>query len=566
MSICMNLHAQHLSVVYGPEGLRRVTYANAVIADVDRWPEDKFHIWHMKAYGANEKLITTGQYGWGENSKKRTWDSDSNRWIYTFDWGTIRVAYQQHGDTLDVVVTTENRADSGIVMDGAAVYPLVLHLPQSGNEPHIIDGSAQPGVTSIKWMQKALVIVTPDAYEPIWSGAEIGKDGVVRVMASSTKPDSMGPGSDHPGLRVLPGKSRTFLLSLRFTDSDTSTVVTAADAYKNWSERWPVGATWKDRRVIGTVFLASSPQGNKTVAGGFPLNPRRYFNDPTVDITTEIGLKQFQIRLLAQAEAVVVNLKRLNAQGAVTWDIEGEEFPQDTSYVCAPDTISRTATELESIIGRGSRYAGMKLVDAYFKTIRDAGFRVGVCVRPQRFTLDADNRGQQHFLLEKEVVGELIRKIRYAHDRWGATIFYLDSTVREDGSTLDASVLELAAASVPDSLLIPEESSFRMYRTMAPFMTFLFHGDLTTGADIRAAYPQAFGINLINDVDPRRLAEHRDELVEAVRHGDVLMVHAESWQENNATVVGIYREASAGMSSSNLNSRGRPQAVHELSR
>ncbi len=497
----------------------------------------------MKAFNKVGQPVTSGQYGWGENNSARKWDIGGKAWTYTFSWGTICTQYVQHGDTLDVVVTTANRGDSGVVIDGATVYPLTLHLEGVGDRPRIADGILAPGVTRMAWKAGKIVGVTPDAAKPVWSGFETGKDGALAAIVSGTKPDSVGPGGEHDGQRIRPGESATVTLSLRFIASGVPVVQVASDAYRSWAERWPAGASWKDRRVIGTVFLASSPQGEKTVPSGFPGNPRRYFTDAGLGIKAEAGLQRFQTRVLAQAESVVANLRRMDAQGAITWDIEGEEFPQDTTYVCAPDEIGRVAPEMESVVGRGLQYSGMKLADAYFKTIRDAGFRVGVCVRPQRFVLGADGRARQEFLPNREVADELIRKMRYAHDRWGATLFYLDSTVTADGVTLDAAILEAAAAAMPDSLLIPEESSFRMYRATAPFMTFLFHGDIAIDPGVRVAYPQAFGVNLINDVDSAKLAAHRAELVDAVVHGDVLMIHADSWQANDPTVVDIYREA-----------------------
>ena len=263
-----------------------------------------------------------------------------------------------------------------------------------------------------------------------------------------------------------------------------------------------------------------------------------------VNVKSAEGLAAFQQRVLRQALAAAGNLRRLNAQGAITWDLEGEEFPQSTSYVCSPDQIATVAPEMETVIAdAGSPYAGMKLDDAYFKILREAGFRVGVCVRPQRFEKDARGRAKQVTLDNDGAAAELVKKIRYAHERWGATLFYLDSTVDGSGRTLPAWVIERAAAAVPDGLLIPEESTLRMARATAPFASFLFHGDVATAARMRAVYPEAFSANLVNDVDSAKLGEHRDELVEAVRHGDVLMVHADYWQSNNDTVMAIYREA-----------------------
>ena len=533
---------------YGARGLEQVSYRGHVVADVGRWPEDKFHIWHMKALDGSGHVLSTGQYGWGENNDGRRWDASSKAWTYTFSWGTIRTQYLQRGDVLDVKVITTNRHDSNVTLDGASVYPLSLHLEEGRHAgPRIVDGAVQPGVVALHSAEGEIVAVAPDAGRPVWSGFEGGEDGALALVVSGTRPDSVNGASNREGRRVLPGTSETVTLSLRFAQSGTALAQVATDAYRSWSERWPPRPAWKDRRAIGTVFLASSPQGDKTIPGGFQKNPRRYFNDAGTDTSDAIGLQQFQSRVIARAEMIVTNLRRIDAQGAITWDIEGEEFPQDTSYVCAPDQIGVVAPEMESTIGSGSRYAGTKLVDAYFKVIRDAGFRVGVCVRPQRFALGADGHARQQFLPEREIAGELIRKMRYAHDRWGATLFYLDSTVGADGGTLDASVIEAAAAAMPDSLLIPEESSFRMYRASAPFMTFLFHGDLGTDVTVQAAYPNAFGVNLINDVDSGKLATHRAELVDAVRRGDVLMVHADYWHVNNSTVLGIYREAKRGV-------------------
>jgi hypothetical protein len=48
---------------------------------------------------------------------------------------------------------------------------------------------------------------------------------------------------------------------------------------------------------------------------------------------------------------------------------------------------------------------------------------------------------------------------------------------------------------------------------------------------------------MINDVSAAKLKQYRAELTEAVRHGDVLMVHADYWQANNPVVVQIYKDA-----------------------
>jgi hypothetical protein len=265
-------------------------------------------------------------------------------------------------------------------------------------------------------------------------------------------------------------------------------------------------------------------------------------------------LSRFQSLVLQRARDVVTNLRRLHAQGSITWDLEGEEYPQATSYVCSPDQVATVAPEMESVIAdRTSSYAGLKLDDAYFKTIRSAGFRVGVCIRPQQFAKDPNGAAQQRYLADRDAEASMLKKIKYAHDRWGATLFYLDSTVEQDGRTMDAAIFQRLAAAFPDSLLIPEESTPRHYAYTAPFLTFIFHKDLATDAGIYDYYPHAFSCNMINDVSPATLAAYTPQLIKAVAAGDILLATADYWQANNPTIVEIYRKA--------LDATGKTSAV-----
>ncbi len=539
MMACVQwLHAEPgLRIDFGAGGLEKITFAGQVLEDTTRWPGDALHVWHMKSFdAATGRPRQDGEYGWGENNQGRTWDSASHTATYRFVWGSLRVQYAQQGDALEMRVEEFNRNGSGVILDGASVYPATLHLPGGAQVGGIVDGREAPAVSAAAWPSVAAVVSSADA---VYAGFQPSGDNGYAVMVSSTGPDALPESSALPGRPLRPGQTDSFTVTLRLSDSP---MAGEAAFLHGWSEAHPMKLNWPDRRILGTVYLASSGQGDKTRPAGFATNPRRYFNDATVDIKSPAGLRTFQARVLAEAAAVVGNLRRMDAQGAITWDVEGEEYPQSTSYVCAPEEIARVAPEMESVVAPGLPHAGERLDDAYFRTIREAGFRVGVCVRPQRFTL-GDGRASQEFLSVGEVAAELIRKMRWAHDRWGATIFYLDSTVRELGWPLPSGVIEQAASALPDSLLIPEESTPRMYGSTAPFRSFLFHGETGVPVGIRLFYPHAFAANLINDVDATKLAAHRGELVDAVRLGDILMVHADSWNPNNATVMGIYREA-----------------------
>ena len=536
---------QNLQITYGAKGLQTLAYSGVVLEDVALYPNDSFHIWHTKS----TDLSGTVDSGWGENNNQESWNPATLTETYTFQWGTIAARFAQQGNTLNVIVTETNYAGSGTNFDGAEVYPFALHFPQdpagfSGYSQTIITTTG-PGVSAADFGQGIVTAVLPDESIPMYVGWKNAGPNTYSPLMTTTSPDGLAPFLLHQDYPVSPGTSFTYTLSFRFTPKGVP--ADATDAYNSFRTKYPSLMTWTDKRIIGTAYLASSPQsnGNASLPGGFPTNPRRYFNDPSIDITNPSGLRAFQNRMLVQASTNVVTSSALYAQGVVTWDIEGEQYPQATSYVCSPDQIATAAPEMESIItDSNSPYFGKKLVDAYFQTISSAGLRVGVCLRPQVFSIAGYGTAVQTYLpTGSAIVANLENKARYANARWGATIFYVDSTVDIFGGTLDPAVFQQLITDLPAFLFIPEESTPRYYAYSAPFYSFIFHSTIGTPDSIYNLYPQAFGANLINDAEVTKLAASRPQLTQAVSRGDILMGHADYWQANDPTLVDIYRSA-----------------------
>ena len=286
--------------------------------------------------------------------------------------------------------------------------------------------------------------VLPDESKALYTGWKAAGAATYSPIMTSTSPDGLATFLPHNDLPLAPGETLTYTLSLRFTPEGTAANV--SDATTSFAQTYPSQMTWVDKRIIGSAYLASSPAstGDITQPGGFPSNPRRYFNDPAVDITTAAGLQAFQDRMLAQASTQVTNAQNMSAQAVMTWDIEGEQYPQSTSYVCSPDQIAAIAPEMETTISdTKSAYYGQKLDDAYFKTMTSAGLRVGLCLRPQVFTLGANGTASQVPLsTDAAIIANLEKKARIANSRWGATMFYVDSVVDVNGGTLDPAVFQ----------------------------------------------------------------------------------------------------------------------------
>ena len=96
-----------------------------------------------------------------------------------------------------------------------------------------------------------------------------------------------------------------------------------------------------------------------------------------IDVTNDQGKTAFRAALLKVADNGIQVLKDTGAQGMITWDPEGEEFP-GACYYGDPRLVPTFAPEME-FKNNGKKSA----IDEYFEKFRAAGFKVGICIRPQ---------------------------------------------------------------------------------------------------------------------------------------------------------------------------------------
>src|SRR6185295_13184122 len=248
---------------------------------------------------------------------------------------------------------------------------------------------------------------------------------------------------------IYPGTSDIYRISLRFGGKSASESQLAADVIERYRKAFPPELHWEDRRPIGALFVSSS---NTNI----PKNPRGWLMDKSIDTTTAEGREDFHAKLLAWADNSVKVLKSMDAQGAIIWDPEGQEFPHATSYIGDPRSLP---PEMEGI------------ADALFKKFKDAGLRVGVCVRPTLPLRRAYSEGVNQYDTT-DIARNLIEKIEAAKKRWGCTIFYVDSDVDHDqrGRIIhDASIFRKVAKTFPDCLLIPEHANVLHHAYTAPY-------------------------------------------------------------------------------------------------
>jgi hypothetical protein len=299
----------------------------------------------------------------------------------------------------------------------------------------------------------------------------------------------------------------------------------SADVLKRYSEKYPFQVKWSEHGPIGAIFLASA--GIKV-----PTNPRRWImNEGKLDASTDAGKAIFREALLKLADSSIKVLKETNAQGMITWDPEGQEFMQSV-YYGDPRLTPTLAPEME-FKGEGT----VPVIDEYFARFRSAGFKVGVCIRPQQITM-VDGKPVQGVADDEHAAEVLKDKIGYAKKRWGCTLFYIDSTVGKTHTALSPDVFKSVADAYPDVLLMPENESMRYFACSAPLNSYMHHKITSTPVGARMVYPKAFSVLLASE---GFRPEDDDALVDAVRNGDILIFN--SWYKNPGVtkVEEIYR-------------------------
>jgi hypothetical protein len=221
---------KQLQVTFGARGLEQLNYGDTILEDLEQNPADAFHIWHLRTTDLQGKVMTGKQYEWGEVNNGKSWDAAKNTWKYTFSWGSISLEFALAGDTLNMNVTEVNNADSGIILNGATVYPFVLHFPQLPKDfkdvkfQQLFSNTTKERVVVADFGQGQVASFVPGPPKPLYHGFDpVGTGFSYTPIISSTSMDGMAPFFPRIDRPVKPGTSETFTVSLRFAPSGTLT-------------------------------------------------------------------------------------------------------------------------------------------------------------------------------------------------------------------------------------------------------------------------------------------------------------------------------------------------------
>ncbi len=331
--------AQKLQTSFNGRGILSLSYSGVSLIDLRRGRGDGFSV------GGYE---LGGKSGWGETGKSESWDEAKQALTWAWSWGSVTCQFtgNDKSDTLQLTITVANKSSE--TLDSIAIFPLGLQYPQlpkgfgAPNYPQFHNNLDAPALITADFGSGVMAIAEEEA-QPLYVGLSPSGDSYhYKLQVGMHNDDSQGFLSRAVPVHrpVPPGGTDSCRISLRFAPSGTETRTIAGDILKNYGRVWPQALRWNDRRPIGELFLTnptSSPRPE-----GSP-NPRNYNFAKEINVQTAEGRAAFREGLLSYAEQSVQLLRRMNAQGAIIWDLEGQQYPQpDTSYAGDPGQLSNT--------------------------------------------------------------------------------------------------------------------------------------------------------------------------------------------------------------------------------
>jgi hypothetical protein len=541
--------AQQLVTTYDQRGLVTLSYNGVYLVNLNAGLGDPFQVW---GYDLG------GNAGFGGSFS--SWDSSSNTLIWSGNWGgSVTCQFSTPAGTNNLVVTITITNNSGQTLNGVNIYPLGLQFPQlpngfgAPNYPQFHNKLDAPGLIPADYGSGMTVLADSDA-NPLYLGfSPSGPANHYNLVVGTLNDSTFGfLGSSVPVNRPIPRSGTdTYTFSLRFAPSGTDYHAIAGNVLTTFAQTWPQTLYRPDRRPIGELFMTNP--ASSWIPDSSP-NPRNYNVAPNIDIQTPGGLAAFQQAVLAYAQNSIQVMQNVGAQGAIVWDLEGQQFPQDggaganfcggvpgeLSYVGSPDMLAQVSPEMDSI------------ADAFFKMFTNAGLKCGMTLRPQTVVLAGSQSYQNWCTLQNAstAMNVLIQKAQYAYNRWGCNIFYVDS----DGGPLNSLSSEAWAAinqALPNFLMIPENIWFKDYAYTAPLASYTAtYKPLHTPADARTIWPGAATVTYIGDAPNHDLTNNPNdpnqwnEFVQAVSAGDILSFRG--WFDDeplNSQVAHIYQQA-----------------------
>jgi hypothetical protein len=545
--------AVHASVCTGDPALH-VTYDERGVASINQnghvlmAPEDaRVKVAYFRASNPEDEKGFDQIFN--PKPESSSFDAASRTLTQTFLVAELRVRWHQpEPRRLDVEVVLANKAKRPIVAK------LLLGCLRLNRNRRVMDAGRRLGTGKTFSHPAGVLAVLPAAGEhgtPLTLGGLNGKpvlneDGDRLARGTLTVETGFGRKAKHPivdnhwfdapGSELPAGEQTVWTFSLVAGDEADPLPTVPEKRREGSPSADPMVLEWPDRRPIGTIFWSHPNKHWKTNPRGF-----NFGKGAGNDVFTEAGRRDFADALFAYVDRCVEQCRVMKAQGVIIWNLEGEEFWHPVSYLGDPRILPKAAPEMDA------------LADDVFKRLRDAGLKTGCTVRPtELYRKKTEGKGTVWSHRDvRDPVKLISDKIAYAKERWGCSLFYLDSNVFGEawGAKLPkghnvpwvmpTKMLAAIQQAHPDVLVIPEWSRRSDYRYGAPYSS-PNNRQMCTPPEIREKWPEAFRVVA---VQPRIMQENWNNYLNGVGGGDILLFPCWYSALENAFVEAVYEEA-----------------------
>lgn len=495
---------------------------------------------------------------------------------------TVEVTYTAGSDTLQCEFVITNNSTTG-AMTLITLRQFVLQTP-SGTV------TSKPVTNSIG--------SEPDAHNPVatlygpaWSfaawNANVSTYGNFNASFSSDGQSVFGWALDIPSF-ISPGPSPVSIaanggtwsgtLVMKFADSVVPLATLTGDGNAAYRAQRPASTSQPDRRPWGEWFVS----GYQFTG---PTNPRGYWNDYYLDALDPVD---FAVAMQTFLDAVIAQANSMSPrpQGIIIWDVEGQEFDHAMTYIGKPSLLSAISPEMNTPIDSISsqlRAAGYKIAftlrpmkiltgttlpstcttNATYIGLRDVFVKTDATPPNRGYRCDATNTWSQVNLQTQtvqqtatEVLTILRAEIDNAVARWGASAFYVDSTVNYLGQSITTTIWATLKSEYPSIEFFPENTVFTTIQSGRPFSNGQQYGLSQEELNL---YPDAWSYHKYESWDG---STSMPEATASIARGDVPSCNIWYPHDCLTRVSDLYSRAAALNAIIAMTDRGQPRTFN----
>jgi len=418
-----------------------------------------------------------------------------------------------------------------------ASWALSAWLGDYSNNPRITSASNGPGQVNYNWSISVPALNTP-----------------------GNKPFSVAGG----------GGTWATTLWFKFAATQASEQSMTTDAVLAYRSSYPYVQNYPDRRAWAEWYTADHVNATSS-------NPRGYWQDSALDAGDPVA---FEAAMQAKLNGLLSTMAALTPkpQGVIIWDIEGQEFDHAMTYIGDPSLMPTISPEMDAV------------ADSIVNQIKDAGYKVGFTLRPMKiltgtslpgtcvaspkdvfvdtdatfpdrgYRCDTTNTWTQTALTDQTaltsvsaVLDNMRPKISYAVNRWGASVFYVDSTVNVGGSPMTTEVWRTLQSEYPGVAFFPENDRFTTLASAAPFNQARFSLYGPSSAQ-RLLYPSGYGFVNVQDWNA---VDGYSTMLSGVAQGDVLSYNGWYANQSQTDAIALYTSAATLNATVAMTDRGQ---------